>query len=243
MTVQGFTMVPYTATAYSDVTRRMLTLGAPGFEDHVIDDIMCGIAVAVDGAALNGTSHDQPLGLFQFASLPSVGAHGDTGNGGAITYSNLVAMNQSVLLANGDSPTTARLGWVCPPQTKATLMLTDKSATVSTGRYCWEAHSKIVDGREVNVEHVLGYPAVATTLAPAALTEGSATNITTLAHGNFDTVWVNLFSGFDCIVNPFLQSANGIVRISGFQDVDVRFTQPTAFCMCYNIAAIAPQTT
>jgi HK97 family phage major capsid protein len=242
MTVQSFNMKPYTATAFSNVTRRMIKLGAPGFEDHVIDDIMTGIAVAVDGAALNGNNLNMPLGLFQFAGLPSIGAHGDTGNGGTITYSNLVAMNQTVGLFNGDSPLTARLGWVTSPQGKATLLLTDKSATVSTGRYCWETHPMLVDGQVVTVDSVLGSPAVATTNAPSALTEGSSTTVTSLAHGNFDDCWINLFSGFDCIVNPFLQSTAGIVQISGFQDVDVRFVRPSSFVVCPNILPIVPQT-
>jgi HK97 family phage major capsid protein len=241
MVTEGFVMRPYTATAYSDVTRRMMKLGAPGFEDHVINDLVDGISVAVDQTALNGNSPFQPLGLFQFVGMPNIKAHGDSGNGGTLTYCNLVAMNQSVGLVSGDAPMTSRLGWVTSPQGKATLQLTDKSATASTGRYCWESHAKLVDGELVTVESILGYPAVATMNAPSALTEGSATNITALAHGNFDNCWVNLFSGFDCIVNPFLQSNAGVIRISGFQDVDVRFVRPESFVICTNIAPIVPQ--
>jgi HK97 family phage major capsid protein len=242
-TIQGFTMMPYTATAYTDVTRRMMLLGSDGFEDHIINDLMVGIAVAVDGAAINGSSGVQPLGIFQLAGMPSIGAHGDTGNGGTITYSNLVAMNQIVGLYNGDSPATARMGWLTTPQGKATLSLTDKSSSASTGRFCWESHLQIVDGVERTVEHILGYSAVATTLAPSALTEGSSSNITALVHGNFDNAWINLFSGFDCLVNPFLQSVTGVTRISAFQDVDFRLVRPESFCICGNIAPIVPQTT
>jgi HK97 family phage major capsid protein len=238
----SFVMKPYTVTAYSDVTRRMLKLGAPGFEDQIIDDISVGLGVGIDQTALNGSTPNQPMGLFQFSGIPSVGAHGDAGNGGTITYSVLVAMNQMVGLYNGDSPMTAKLGWVTSPQGRATLSLTDKSATVSTGRYCWESHAFLVDGEVVTVESVLGYPAVATTNAPSALTEGTSSAVTAIAHGNFDDCWINLFSGFDCMVNPFLQSINGVVRVSGFQDVDVRFVRPSAFCVCSNIAAISPQT-
>ena len=241
-TIQGFTMKPYTATAYSDVTRRMLMLGDEGFEQQVINDLMTGISVAADSTALNGSSGSQPMGLFQFGGIPQVSAHGDTGNGGTITYSNLVAMNQIVGLYNGDVPATARLGWVTSPQGKATLSLTDKSASASTARYCWESHLQIVDGVERTVEHVLGYPAVATTLAPSAATEGSSSSITALAHGNFDCCWINFFTGFDVLVNPFLQSTTGVVRISVFQDLDVRYVRPESFVLCTNINAIVPQT-
>lgn len=242
MQVQSFNMQPYTCTAFTDVTRRMIKLGAPGFDTHVIDDLTTGIAVGVDSTAFNGNSPFQPLGLFQIPGVPSIGAHGDSGNGGTFTYSNLVGMNQTVLLYNGDSPSTARMGWVTSPQGKATLALTDKSATASTGRYCWESRTQWVDGNEVTLEHMMGYPAVATTLAPSASTEGSASNITAVGHGNFDDCWVNLFSGFDVVVNPFLQTSTGVVRVSAFQDVDVRFVRPSSFCVCTNIAAISPQT-
>jgi HK97 family phage major capsid protein len=243
LTVPGFTLTPRTATAYTDLTRRMLKLGGPEFQDHVINDIMTGLSVAIDGAAFNGPGvNGQPLGLFQFPGLTSVSAHGDTGNGGTITHANLVAMNEIVGIYNGDSPATARMGWVGSPQCKSTLALTDKSATVSTGRFCWEAHPCIVDGQVVTVEHIMGYPAVATTNAPSNGTEGTSTTITSLVHGNFDDCLVNLFSGFDCVVNPFLQSTTGVIRISGFQDCDVRFLHGGAsFCLCSNILAIAPQ--
>lgn len=234
LTVQGFRMTPKTASAYSDVTRRMITLGAPGFEEHVVDDIATGIAVAVDGAALAGV-YPQPNGLFQLQGIPTVTAGTDSGNGGVPTYATIVAMNEAVGYFNGDSPTTARMGWVCAPQVKSTLLKTDKGGTTTTGRFCWEHEPVAVNGEIVNFEHMLGYPAVATTLAPAASTEGSATTICSLAHGNFDDCWVNLFSGFDCIVNPFLQSTNGVVRISWFQDVDVHFVRKGSFCVCSNI--------
>ena len=67
----------------------------------------------------------------------------------------------------------------------------------------------------------MGYAAIATYNVPQNLTRGeSGTGLTTALLGNFHDLVVNLFTGFDVLVNPYLQSVSGIVRISAFVDVD-----------------------
>ena len=86
-------------------------------------------------------------------------------------------------------------------------------------------------------EEMLGYPAVASNNAPSQITKGTATNVTVLAFGNFNDCVVNTFGSFDVLVNPFLQSTNGVVRVSGFADVDVLFRRGGSFCKCVNMLA------
>ena len=141
MSIAGLTMTPHTATAFSDVTRRMVLLGQIGFDDMVIDDIMTSLAVGVDAAGINGLgTGGQPIGLFQLP-IPEIDASGDTGNGGTITYANIVAMENTVGNFNGDAPMASRMGWLTSTFGRSTLRKTDMAATGSTGRYLLESAS------------------------------------------------------------------------------------------------------
>ena len=235
-TVASQLLTPHTATAFTDVNRRMISLGQPGFEQFVIDDIMTGIAVAVDAAALNGTgTNNQPLGLCQILTgQPSVGAANDSGNGGKPAYVDLVAMERAIGQANGDSPCDCKLGFVTSPAGRSALRRCDLGGSTVTGRYAWKSHPcyNPVTGQLEFIETCVGYPAVATTNVPSNLTEGSGTGLTSGIMGNFNDMIINLFSGFDCLVNPYLQSTNGVVRVSGFQDVDVCLRRFGSFATC-----------
>lgn len=221
MTVGSVSLTPKTCTAVTDLTRRMISEGDPGFEQFVIDDILASIAVAVDGAALNGPgSSNQPLGLLQTSGLPAITIANAGANGGAITYADLVALETALGTNLGDSPTDARVGFLTSVGGRGVLRQLDLGGATPSGRFAWAAKPTMIDGAIRTVESVLGYPAVATTLVPENITLGSADNITVACLGNFTDLLVNLFSGFDMIVDPYKQSTGGIVRISGFQDID-----------------------
>jgi HK97 family phage major capsid protein len=232
LTVGSVSLTPKTCTAFTDLTRRMITESDPGFEEFVIDDIAASIAVAVDGAALNGPgSSNQPLGLLQTSGLPSIAIVNAGVNGGAITYADLVALEDKLGVNLGDSPLDARVGLLTSVGGRAALRKLDLGGATPSGRFAWNAKPMVIDGVLRTVESVLGYPAVSTSLVPENLTLGTSNNVTAACLGNFTDLLVNLFSGFDMIVNPYLQSTGGIVRITGLQDVDVAVRRAGSFVL------------
>ena len=83
MTVTQAAMAPHTCTAYTDVTRRMMSLGGPSFEKHVIDDLVTGLKIGIDAAAINGVgANGTLLGLFQNSNIPQFVPASDSGDGG-----------------------------------------------------------------------------------------------------------------------------------------------------------------
>ena len=231
MTVGGTAMAAKTATCYTDVSRRLLTLAnTPAFEDLVIEDLMTSIAIAIDQAGINGSGQGNvPLGLMQYGTLPYIVMTGGSANGNAPSYADVCNMEAKIGIANGDAPAGARIGLVTSPAGRNALRQADMGT--NSGRKVWHAKPMVIDGELRTVETVLGYPAVATTNVPANLTMGSGTGLTCAAMGNFADMCVNLFTAVDLIVNPYRQSADGNVRITALQDIDVALRHNASFCL------------
>ncbi len=237
-TTQGWVMKPNTVTAYSDITRRMLTLGQEGFEAYSLAEVMRSIAVEVDRATLNGSGQNsQPLGILQ-DFLPSVTPA--AGLGGSIAIADLYEIEATLGQNNGDAPADSRLGWVTSPAGRKALRKVDLGGATDTGHPAWWPKTYIVDNKPVIIEELIGWPALSTCSVPANL---NASNYTTLALGNWNDVIINLWDGFDfnampaTVVNPFLQSVSGVVRVSCFVDADVLLVRPGSFCLCAGWAA------
>lgn len=212
-TIRQATLTPHTATAFTDVTRRMLTLGAPGFLEFAEDDLIKSMAVAVDAAALAGSgSGGQPIGLFALPGIPTVAFAADIGNGASPDYSTLCSMEAIAGFANADSDAEVKMGWVTSPYGRSALRRAPFLGSSGTARACWEC--------EAGAESMLGWPAVSTTNAPYGLTRGSSSTLTALLFGNFADVVIQLWPAVDVLVNPYLQSTSGIVRLTIYQDVD-----------------------
>lgn len=236
MVIDQALMVPHTATAYTDVTRRMLKLGGPGFQDKVVSDLLTGLSVAIDAAALNGPGlNSQPQGLFQNPNVPHIAPASDSGNGGAPAWSDLVALEQLIGVAGGDSPVDARIGFVTSPEGRSILRRTPE---LSGGVIpIWKAHTcrNPSTGAWESYETCMGHMAVATTNAPRNITQGTLTTATSAVLGNFTDMVVNLFTSFDVLVNPYLVSTSGIIRISAFVDVDTTLLHLGSFAVLSGI--------
>jgi len=200
----------HTCTTYTDLTRRMISSATPDFQDLVlIPDLMRGIAHATDVAALNGPGTGfAPLGLLQTSSIPTLLPAADSGNGGAITFADLASLEQNVANVDGD-PAGGSMAMVTSPALRSKLRRTDKGSAAS-GINIWG-----------NDGLLLNYPGLTSTAIPANLTRGTGSALSVLLYGNFGDLVIQLFTALDVIVNPFLQSVSGVVRVSAFQDVDI----------------------
>lgn len=235
LAIASATFVPHTATAFTDVTRRMLKLGQPDFEHRVTDDLLTGLAVAIDQAAINGTgtaASGAPLGLLQRMDVQRTIVASDSGNGGAPAWSDLAALEKLVGDACGDAPADARVGFLTSPAGRSVFRRTPELGA-SGVRPAWRAktHRHPRTGDLEVIETCLGYPALATINVPSDLTRGNGTGLTEAVLGNFGDLTINLFTCFDVLVNPFLQSTNGVVRVSAFVDVDAAIMRQGSFAI------------
>jgi HK97 family phage major capsid protein len=203
---------PHSTGAYVDFTRFARDLMIPSVRDTVIDDILAGLAVNIDAAAIAGTgSSNQPVGLLSNGSIPVV-AFGT--NGAAPTNALLVSMLETLLNNNGYDGVS--LGFATSGSGVASLRTNPRNGTGS---------KMLLDGRD---DFVLGCRVEATTNYPNTLTKGTGTGLSACTLGSWASLTIGLWPPY-LQLNPFLQTTNGVVRITLFQDVDTQVRQVNQF--------------
>jgi HK97 family phage major capsid protein len=207
---------PTTLGAYTDVSRRYATLSFESAEALVIDDISTAIAHEIDRAALNGSGvSNQPTGLFMNSSVPSfpLGV-----NGAPPTYIAVVGLETALGNANAD----VGLGFLTSPNGRSILRRTEKIAT--SGRLVWD-----------NDNTVLGYVAEVSASVPNNITKGTSTGLSAAVLGNFGDMVIGAWGPPTLVVNPYLQSSTGNIRITMLTDFGVALRHEASFAILPDI--------
>ena len=216
--------VPNVAVDLTNISRSFLASNSVSSERFVLDQATRNLAVALDYVGLDGQgpTANQPTGLFQNSAILSASSGLALGpNGGAAGWSNVVALEEAVALANADA---GNLAYVATPQLRAALKKTPKIAGSTTGIFCWE------DGPELGTGKVNSYRAEATNNVPSNLAKGTATGLSALAFGNFASLVVATFhDGIDWLVNPYKNQASASVVVSLVLSCDVNVMHPESF--------------
>jgi HK97 family phage major capsid protein len=205
------TLSGYTVGAFVDAGRRLLIQSSVDVEGMLQRDLFLGLAVAIEAAAINGTStSSQPNGILNTASIGST--TGGT-NGLAATFANIVALESAVATANAE---LGALAYLTNPTQRGLLKQLVKG---TSGIMIWEKN-------EMN-----GYPAFCTTNVPATLTKGTSTSIcSAIIYGNFADLIIGFWgNGIDILVDPYTGSSAGTVRVRALCDVDVAVRNAVSF--------------
>src|SRR5262249_22950508 len=103
------------------------------------------------------------------------------------------------------------------------LRTTEK--TTGSGKFIWDEN-----------ERVAGAPAYATNQLPSNISKGSGTNLSAGVFGNWQDAQLVFWGPIEIIVNPYLFSTNGVVRVSAFIDVDFNLRHAGSFCVFNDMA-------
>lgn len=197
-------MVPKTAGAMTDISRKMLLQSSIDAEMLVRDDIMRVIALGIDRAGLHGSGvSPEPTGIANVVGIGSVA--GGT-NGAAPTWAHVINLETAVAIDNAD---VGRLGYVTNVKVRGKLKQTEKAA--STGMFVWN------DNNTLN-----GYPGYVTNQVRSDLTKGTASGVcSAIFFGNWAELIIGQWGVLDMIVDPYTQASRGTLRIVALQDVDI----------------------
>jgi HK97 family phage major capsid protein len=88
-----------------------------------------------------------------------------------------------------------------------------------TGERVWQKGS----------EPLNGYRAAVTNAVPSNIAKGTGTNLSALIFGNFADLVIGMWGGLDLMVNPYVFSETGTVRVTALQDVDVGVRNEESF--------------
>ncbi|MDQ2801715.1 MAG: phage major capsid protein [Pseudomonadota bacterium] len=199
---------PHTVGDVVEFTRNMLLTSTPAVQDAVRNDLVQVIARAIDLAVLAGSGSPDPFGILNTTGLTILS--GGT-NGGALTWPAVLALMESVQLANAPDQ---MLGWAGTPRVRAAAMGALRFAGVAAGTVMEDP------------DELAGYPFAATTQLPLN-TKGTGSNLSTLIFGAWDEVIVGMFGeGIEVLANPYgtpqFNSGNIAVRCLASADVAIR---------------------
>jgi HK97 family phage major capsid protein len=206
---------PHTASAYTDISRKMLLQSSISAEAYTVESLDRALRYLLETAGYAGTGADaQPTGIINTVGIGSVNF-----TPGAPTLGKLVDMWSAIESANAGSESMA---WIATPAVKAILRTTmdtvtttggSGDVTVGLGKYLLEQ----LRG-EAFCE---GYRFLDTTLAPAKK----------LLFGDFSQLVLALWSGTDIRVDPYTLSNTGALRVVALQDCDFLVRHAAAFAV------------
>jgi HK97 family phage major capsid protein len=207
------TFSPNKVSAYTDMTWKA-SRSIPGANDVVIEDLARALAIAIDNSALQGTGAPNLTGILNIAGIPNISFGA---NGGVPTWPTVLQLRRQVKSSSADIGPTA---WLTTPFGEWALRKTDRSGGKS-GRFIWE------------IDAIAGFPAFATNNLPSNLTSGTSGAVcSALVYGAWGSATLCFWGPITIIVNPYMFSANGAIRISAFADVDFQVRWPESFAIC-----------
>lgn len=211
--LEQLAMTPKTVGALCEFSRKMLLQASPSIEALLRNDLSSIVAKGIDGAALTGTGTNQPMGIINHSTVPTV-VIGT--NGGVLTYAKVLE-----LLASIEDSNAIATGWAMSPKVAAQLR--------STRLFSSSTDSAVVLDPDAN--SLLGFPYVATSLIPLR-TKGSATNkCSSLILGNWSDLLIGYWGVLEILANPFESTAfaKGNVQVRVLQSCDVVLRHPESF--------------
>jgi HK97 family phage major capsid protein len=201
-------LTPKNVAAFIDYTRNLLLQSNPSVDSLVNGDLALSIATAIDLAAFHGAGTDEPQGIVGTAN---VGATTAT----TVDFGKMLDFQTDVAGANALSGSCA---YVTTPAVAAILAARSKWTNGVVGLW---------DGNILESSNVCGF-------------RGFASNQITAGYmifGDFSQVVIGEWGALELLVNPFILSSIGVIRVTAFQSVDVGLRYPGAFSVSTSVTA------
>ena len=212
------TMTERTLGGFVDLSRVLINNSDPSIEQIVRNDMTQQIGLKIDEVAFEGGGSNEPTGIIQTGSLPTV-AIGT--NGGAITYDATIDLIKEVAK---NSALRGSLGYVATPEVIYQMRKTPKVSSTDS--------VMIMD----NADQLNGYRVYQSSQLPKDLTKGSLSGTAhAMLFGNFQDLLIGYYSGLDVLVDPFTGSSAGTVRLNFFTGMDVAVRHINSFSAILDI--------
>lgn len=222
-------LTPKTVGAFTDFTRRMLLQATPDIESIVRADLAGIIGVEMDRVAIAGSGlNNEPLGIL---NASGIGAVAIGTNGGAITWTHVLQLEEAIANANADEG--AALAYMTNNKARRALKGTTKVSGDAGAGFIWSDEARDADGYGT----LNGYRAAASNNVPSNLTKGTGTNLSAMIFGNWADVLIGQWGGLDILVDKITNGTSGGTRVIALLDMDIAIRRIASF------AAIVDATT
>ncbi len=226
-TLVNRSLTPKLLYGATNVSKRLLIQTNQSVEAMILQDIMKGMAQALQAAVINGAgSSGVPTGILATSGIQSVAM--DT-NGAAISFAKTMDLYKAVANANANLDMCK---WITNPKVFAEAMQTP----IDTGSGAMIIpYNSFFGGAK---GQIAGYDVLSTSSVPSNLTKGSSSEIcSALLFGDFSQVVVGQFGGIDVVVDDATGARSGYRAITINQYNDVVVKQPGAIGAIKDILA------
>jgi len=196
-------LTPKRLSVHIDVSKQLMVQSTLDMENVLRNDILKGLAIAEDAAAIVGGGTNEPSGILDTTGI------GNTGTGQTLSYSELWDCISEV---DQDNALMGDLAWLTSAKGRAALATTEVAS--GTAKFLLDN-----DGR------VAGSPLFVSNNVPD--THGTGSNGTAFIFGNMADLIIGRWNGVEVLVDPYTSAHSGIVRliVSLFTDIAVRHAE------------------
>ncbi len=213
-------LTPKTVGAFTDFTRRMLLQATPDIESIVRADLAGIIGVEMDRVAIAGSGvSNEPLGILNASGIGSV-AIGT--NGGAITWTHVLQLEEAIANANADE---GALAYMTNNKARRALKGTTKVSGDAGAGFIWSDEARDAAGYGT----LNGYRSAASNNVPSNLTKGTGTNLSAMIFGNWADVLIGQWGGLDILVDKITNGTSGGTRVIALLDMDIAIRRAASF--------------
>ncbi len=210
------TLSPKRLAGRTDISRRLLLQEkSRGMQVYLESEFIKGVDVAVDVAAINGSSAtNNPTGILNTVGIANIlmGA-----NGAVPTWAQILQFQKEL---DQDDALKGNLAYLTTPEMRSILMATLKNATYGTTGYIWETNDTMG-----------GMPASVSTSVPHGLTIGSSSLGHAMIFGNWSDLLVGKWGGTYVLVDPYTQATTSQVRIHCELQMDIAVRRTQSFAI------------
>jgi HK97 family phage major capsid protein len=226
LTLGSIASSPKTYQSSSSYSRQLLAQAVVDVDTLVREDLARDMALAVDSVAIVGGGSNQPTGIVGTSGVQSYVAISDVGNGGALSWDDIVIMSEKLEDANAD-----QLGdgaWLTTPGVKSSLKRTARLGN-TIGLPIW-ADDNTVDGYRARSSNQV---------AKTGSKGTSSGTLHTIIRGIFETMIIGMWgSGFELVVDPYRLKKQGMIELTTFMLTDVTLKFPVAFVVAKFVSTV-----
>ena len=207
-------LTPKTVAAFTDMTRQLLMQSSIDVESFVRLDLATSLALALDLAGVSGTgTSNMPRGILNTSGIGSV--QGGT-NGAAPTWEHIVGLETAVANVNADVGEP----WLPDQQQGARQVEADPEIQ----RHQWRPRL----GEGQRNERLCCRRFEPDPVEPDEGQRGGRL-VLALSMANWSDMLIGMWGGLDILVNPYILSGTGSVRIEAFQSADIAVRHAESF--------------
>jgi HK97 family phage major capsid protein len=226
-TFDAVAMAPKRLSGFIDLSKQLIiqSKAVPSIESFVMEQIMAGIAEAVQNAAINGDgSGANPTGVRNQSGVSTVSM--GTPDGGAPTWAKMVEFETTLAADDADR---GSISFVTNSKVRGKLKTTDKGS--DTGNYIWNTAESATP--------VNGYPVAITSQVPSNLVEGaSGATLSSIVFGNWQDLMIGQWGGLDIGINPYTKMKEALIEYVPNMYMDVAVRHPESFVVSDDVITV-----